>query len=229
MMKEKLVKYLQQFVTERRRKLIDNVLQQRTRYITVVLEDIYQSQNASAVLRTCECLGIQDVHIIENRNLYQVNPDVALGSFKWLTLHKYNGVENNTGPAVEHLKCQGYRIIATSPDPESKPIEELDLHEGRIALLFGTELEGLSQEAIQLSDMSVRIPLYGFTQSYNISVAAAITLYDLVSRLRKSSIAWNLDEKELIHLKLQWLRNSIRHPDIMDRFLIDNQKFDPEE
>lgn len=227
-MKEKLVKYLQQFVTESRLQVIDRVLQQRTRYITVVLEDIYQSHNASAVLRSCECLGIQDVHIIENRNQYQVNPDVALGSSKWLSLYKYNGKEKNTGPAVEYLKSQGYRIIATTPDPGSEPVGDLDLNQGKIALLFGTEMEGLSCEAVELSDMSVRIPLYGFTRSYNISVAAAIILYDLVSRLHKTSISWNLDEKELLTLKLQWLRNSIRHPDLIDRFLIDNQKFDSE-
>ena len=133
-MKEKLMAYLQEFVTERRLQQIDHVLQNRTRYITVVLEDIYQSHNASAVLRSCECFGIQDVHIIENRNKYQVNPDVALGSSKWLTLHKHSQLENNTRPAIESLKSQEYLIIATVPDKDAEPVEELDLNQGKIAL-----------------------------------------------------------------------------------------------
>ena len=228
-MKEKLVTYLQQFVTERRLKQIERVLNNRTRYITVVLEDIFQPHNASAVLRSCECFGIQDVHIIENRNKYRINPDVALGSSKWLTLRKYNQKTNNTLTAIDSLKSNGYCIVATTPDEQAGSLEEFNIREGKFALLFGTEMEGLSVEAMGLADKSIRIPQYGFTQSFNISVAAAIILYGLVNTLRNSDVSWKLDDKEKLNLKLLWLKNSIRHPDAIERFLIDNQEFDSEE
>src|SRR5450631_2457688 len=108
---EQLYEYLAQFITENKRSKIEEIVQWRTRYLTVVLEDIYQPHNASAVLRTCECFGIQDVHIIENRNKYTVNPDVVMGSTKWMNLHKYSGKTNNTPDALNALKEQGYRIV----------------------------------------------------------------------------------------------------------------------
>ena len=114
-MKDKLILYLQQFVTERRLKLFDSRLENRTRYLTVVLEDIFQPHNASAVMRSCECFGIQDLHIIENRNAYRINPDVALGSYKWLTLKRYNLPGDNTTRALVLLKQEGYRIVAAMP------------------------------------------------------------------------------------------------------------------
>src|SRR4030042_2486900 len=169
-MKEKLIKYLEQFVTERRLQLINRVLSQRTRYITVVLEDIYQSHNASAVLRSCDCFGIQDVHIIENRNTYQLNPDVALGSNKWLTLYKYTREQNNTATALTKLKKTGYRIVATTPHANGCPLQEFDLHKGKTALVFGTELEGLTGNATTMADEFLTIPMAGFTESLNISV-----------------------------------------------------------
>lgn len=228
-MKEKLIAYLQQFVTERRLEQIERVLDHRTRYITVVLEDIFQPHNASAVLRSCECFGIQDVHIIENRNKYRINPDVALGSFKWLTLHKYNQKTNNTIAAIDSLKSNGYCIVATTPDKHAGSLEEFNIGESKVALLFGTEMEGLSAEAMKMAEKTIRIPLYGFTQSFNISVAAAIIIHSLVNKLRHSDVSWKLDIKEKSDLKLLWLKNSIRHPEAIERFLIDNHEFDSEE
>src|SRR3990170_1173028 len=137
-MSKELIDYLTQFVSEPRRKKFDDVLQFRTRHITIALEDIYQPHNASAVLRSCDCFGIQDVHIIENRNSYTVNPDVALGSFKWLNLIKYNKSENNTHDSIKSLKKKGYKIIATTPHSNDCNIHDLDI-EQRLCLFFGTE------------------------------------------------------------------------------------------
>jgi len=219
-MKRKLAKYLGKFVTQHRRDLINEILEYRTRYITVVLEDIYQSQNASAVLRTCECFGIQDVHIIENRNRYEINPDVTLGANKWLTLIKYRKEENNIKTAIDSLKSKGYRIVATTPDKNNMPLEDFDLEKGKVAILLGTELTGLSDEILNLSDEFLNIPMYGFTRSFNISVSAAIILHHLMSELRTLKISWHLTEEEKQDIKIKWLKESIKKSDIIENSFI---------
>lgn len=213
----RLIDYLSKFVTEERLKTFDKVLDCRTRYITVVLEDLYQPHNASAVLRSCDCFGIQDVHIVENRNTYSINPDVTLGSNKWLSLKKYNRKESNTLEAYRSLRNRGYRIIATTPHTEDTTLEGFDLDRGKLALVFGTELEGLSEIAIQEADEYMRIPMFGFTESFNISVSAAIILYHLSNRLRNSTIPWELTQKEKTELKLTWLKRSIKKSDNLVR------------
>jgi tRNA (guanosine-2'-O-)-methyltransferase len=222
-MKEKLIRHLEQFVTVRRLNLINRVLEQRTRYLTVVLEDIFQPHNASAVLRSCDCFGIQDVHIIENRNTYQVNRDIALGAYKWLTLYKYNKEENNTLPALEKLKKQGYRIVATTPHSNGLSLEDFDLNKGKTALIFGTELGGLTDNVSRMADEFLTIPMVGFTESLNISVTVAIILHHLTNRLRKSEVAWKLSESENLQIKLQWLKNSISRSDSIEKSFTENQ------
>jgi tRNA (guanosine-2'-O-)-methyltransferase len=205
-----LIDHLSGFVTDKRYSLFRDILGNRTRYITVLLEDIYQSQNASAVLRTCECLGIQDVHIVEQRNEYDINPDVALGANCWLSLHYYQDDPVNIQVAVNRLKENGYRIIATSPHREGSTPETMNLEEGKMALMFGTELNGLTDEALSMADEYVQIPMKGFTESYNISVSAAVILYTLRNRLERSELNWELSEREKSELLLNWLRTSIK-------------------
>lgn len=221
-MKEKLIRHLEQFITGRRLQLINRVLSQRTRYITVVLEDIYQSHNASAVLRSCDCFGIQDVHIIENRNTYEVNPEIALGSDKWLTLFQYTRDHNNSRDALADLKKKGYRIVTTSPHASGCTPEEFDLHKGKTALVFGTELEGLSADAAAMADEALTIPMVGFTESLNISVTVAILLHQLTERLRKSGLPWQLSATESLQVKLQWLKNSIRGSGMIEKSFLEN-------
>ncbi len=210
-MTSKLIQYLSQFITEERFDRFLNTIKNRTRYITVVLEDIYQSHNASAVLRTCDCFGIQDVYVIENKNKYTINPDVTLGSSKWLNIIKYNKKENNTENVINILKENNYRIIATTPHSNSVLLENFNIDKGKIALFFGTELKGLSHIALNNADEYLKIPIYGFTESFNISVSAAIILYDLILRLKKSSINWKLNTDEKNEIILKWLRKSIRN------------------
>ncbi len=211
-LKEKYLSYLESFITENKRNLFKQVLEHRTRHITVVMEDIYQSQNASAVLRSCDCFGVQDVHIIENRNIYSIDPDVALGSSKWLNLIKYNQEENNTLACYEALRKQGYRILATTPHKDDFMLDEIALDQ-KTALVFGTELEGLSEIAIEHADAHMKIPMYGFTESFNISVSAAISLHHLSSTLRKSTIAWHLSEEEKLDTRILWAKSVIKHPE----------------
>ncbi|MDK2978703.1 MAG: tRNA (guanosine-2-O-)-methyltransferase [Bacteroidales bacterium] len=226
MITTRLTKYLEQFITTERLELFHMLINQRTRYITVVLEDIYQSQNASAVLRTADCFGIQDVHIIENKNKYQINPDVALGASKWLNIVKYNKQENNTLEAISHLKEKGYRIVATTPHTQDISLENFDLTKGKTALFFGTELKGLSNEMIDNADEFLKIPMFGFTESFNISASAAIILHHLTTSLRKTEINWQLSDNEKEEILLGWLKKTIKKSSLLiDDFLSKKNNF----
>lgn len=219
-MDREIIQFLSQFVMENRANLFDEILQERTKYITVALENIYQSQNASAVLRTSDCFGIQEVHIIENNNEYNINPDVTLGSSKWLDLHRYNKLENNTLDAINKLKSDGYRIVATTPHTNDINLDEFDIEKGKFALFFGTELNGLSDLMIKNADEYLKIPMYGFTESFNISVSAAIILHHLTEKLRKSSIDWQLSDNEKDPIKLDWLKKTIKmSSELINEFL----------
>ncbi len=217
MKNDQLANYLSGFITARRMEKMKMVLAQRTRHITVVLEDIYQSQNASAVLRSCECFGIQDVHIIENRYAFELNPEVVMGASKWLTLKRYQDHDNNTLACLQHLKQQGYQLIATTPhkddfSPASLPLEQ------KTALLFGTEMEGLSDDARGMADGYMQIPMSGFTESFNISVSVAISLYHLVNRLKASQdISWPLPEEESKEILFEWMCKSVKNADSLIR------------
>jgi len=206
---EALLEFLYEYITDERKKRFDDVLKYRTKHICILLEDIYQSHNASAVLRSCDLTGIQDIHIVENKWVYDINPDVVVGSSKWLDLRKYNTEEFNTPEAFDTLHKQGYKIVATCPNinsytPDTLPIDE------PIAIAFGTEKTGLSEYAIKNADMCVRIPMYGFTESFNISVSAALLMYELSKRLRQSDIKWQLNEEEKKQILLDWTRKTIQ-------------------
>ncbi len=219
--RQRILAYLLTFISEHKQQKFQDIIRFRTQYITIVLEDIYQPHNASAVLRSCDCFGIQDVHIIENRNKYEINPDVALGSAKWLNLLKYNQDQNNTIKCLSGLKEQGYQIVATTPHqddftPESFPLEK------KIALLFGTELRGLTPDALKLADKFIRIPMVGFTESLNISVSAAILLHALTGRLHASKINWRLSEEEETNTLISWASAMIKKPDLIIRNFMSN-------
>ena len=204
-----MLAFMSQFITDERKQRFEEILDYRTRHVTVVLEDIFQPHNASAVLRSCELRGIQDVHIVENMNHYDVNPDVVMGSTKWLNLYHYEEKEFNTADAYDRLHEMGYRIVATCPHRDDFTPDTLPLNQP-VALVFGTEKLGLSDYAVEHADMHVRIPMFGFTESYNISVSVALLLYSLTNRLHASSdIPWHLTEAERNELRLLWTRRSL--------------------
>lgn len=215
--KEKeLLAFLRSFVTENKCQLIDSRLEQRTRHITVVLEDIFESHNASAVLRSADCFGIQDVHIIENTNYYEVNPKVVKGAAKWLHIHQYREAHDNTTHCINQLKEKGYRIVATSPHTNSTALHELDITQPT-ALLFGTEKLGLSINAFEAADEYLYIPMYGFTESLNISVSAAICLQYLSQKMRETDLDWQLSEEEQWDLENEWVRKVLLKPEMLER------------
>jgi len=209
---EELTEFLGGYVTPNKREKIERVLAERTRHLTVLLEDIYQPHNASACLRSCECLGIQDVHIVERANTYRPNKAVALGSAKWLTMHRYHGVP----AAIETLKVRGFRLVATTPNeggytPSTLPLDK------PVVLLFGTEEHGLSEAALESADDTLRLPMHGFTQSYNISVTVALALSRLVERLRESDVDWKLSEPQKQELTLDFYRRIVKRNDLLEK------------
>ncbi|MCF7929796.1 MAG: RNA methyltransferase [Spirochaetales bacterium] len=222
-----LVQYLSSFVTPERLAKMHRSIRERSRYFTVVLEDLYQAHNGSAVVRSCDCFGIQDFTVIENRNSFRVNKDIALGTGSWVDIHRFRNAGDNTEAAVEALHNQGYRVVATSPQPYGVNLEDFDIRQGPAAIVFGNELYGLSDRMLSLADEYLRIPIYGFIDSLNISVSAAVILHHLTWKLRSSNIQYGLDNLDQETVLFTWLNRSIkRSSTIIDSFLADRRTTD---
>jgi tRNA (guanosine-2'-O-)-methyltransferase len=221
--KKELINYLTGFVSEKRKKRFDDVIANRMNHLRIVLENVYQAHNTSAVLRSCESFGVQHVHFIENRNQIKISDDVALGSSNWLSIHRHNLSENNTIETIKHLKNLGYRIVATTPHKDDCTIEKLPVDK-KLALVFGTEIDGISPEVFDLADEFVKIPMYGFTESFNISVSAALCMYELTTRIRKEVPHYLLDEEEKVDVYLEWLKTSIEKSDALTSEFLKNKK-----
>lgn len=178
------------------------MLAARTGRVSVVFEDVYHPHNASAVLRTCECLGLQDVHVVEGAKAFRPATDIARGSARWLTMRRWGAI----GDCLGELRAEGFAIVATSPAADAVPLEEVSL-DRPLAVCFGTEETGLSAEAFAAADVKVTIPTPGFTRSLNVSVTAALVLHHLATRLRASHPPelWQLPEARRDDLRLLWL------------------------
>ena len=220
---EALIDHFLKCITDERKALFEELIQKRTKYLTVVLENIYQPLNASAVLRSCDCFGIQDVHVIENYNEFKPNREVAMGASNWLTVNRYDKNENNTLDCIQSLKNKGYRIVATSPHNSQTNLINFDLSKGKTALFFGTELEGLSDVVLENADEHLHIPMYGFTESFNLSVSAAICLYEMRMKMEKENIKWHMTEDEKNQVLLNWLRYSIDRSEIVEEDFLKNR------
>lgn len=204
----KLLEYLERFISEERRLRFQEVLANRTKYITVAIEDVYQLHNTSAVIRSCEVFGVQEAHVIEGRFGKRLDKNIAMGAQQWVDVYRYE----NTLDCIENLRKQGYSIIATTPHNDSSLLNDFKLKE-KTALFFGTEREGLSKEALGHADGLLKIPMLGFTESLNISVSAAIILQGLTARLREMQLNWGLNEEEKLEKRLDWTMKSIKSID----------------
>jgi tRNA (guanosine-2'-O-)-methyltransferase len=209
-----LTDYLEGFVSERRKGRLVEVLDERTNHLTVVLEDVYQSHNFSAVLRSADIFGIQNIHFIENRNKYKISEDVSMGSKQWLTLNRYQKFENNTRECITQLKNKGYRIVATSLNERSVTLDQLKVDKP-IALIFGTELTGISEDVQDMADEFVYLPMFGFTESFNISVCAALCMHELSTKIRSQVPDYKLTDAERKEIYLEWLKVSVKKHDLM--------------
>lgn len=221
-MNTELLTYLEGFVTDKRKELFKTVLDQRTRHFTLVLENIYQQHNSSAVVRSCDIFGVQDVHVIENTYSSKVSRHVARGSQKWLTFHRYKKDTNNTEECFQQLKQDGYQIIATTPHNDSCYLHDFDITK-KSAFVFGVEKEGVSGYVMENADGFLKIPMVGFTESLNISVAAAIILENLTTKLRKSDIDWKLTDTEIQDLYQEWIEKSIKNVDKITNHYLQSQ------
>ncbi len=211
------IDYLYTRISATKKEKMLAALEKRTKAVTVVVEDMYQPQNASAVLRTCECFGVQDVHIIENEHPFLPNRHIVMGATHWLTLHKYQEEKNPLVTCLSNLKSAGYKLVATTPNERAVPINELNLDQP-IALIFGTELTGISETAKQMADEFVHIPMAGFTESLNVSASMAISIYEVTKRLQASNLPWKLSEEDRIKVQLEWLSNQVKRYDLLEEW-----------
>lgn len=211
----KYLNYLETIITENRKQKFLNVLSQRTRHFTVAVEDIFQLHNASAVMRTCEVFGVQELNVVEEKYGKTIDKEIAMGAQKWVDVTRFNSVTT----CIDTLKAKGYRIIATSPHEDSCFMDDFDITQPA-ALFFGTERLGLSEEVLSRADGFLKIPMCGFTESLNISSSAAIIMQNLTSRLRKSEAKWQLSDDEIIEKRIDWARKSIKDIDyITQRYI----------
>lgn len=209
-----LFTYLQSYLTDHRRKLFHTIAAERTRHFTVVTEDMYQLHNTSAVMRSCDVFGIQDLHVAEEKFGKRIDREIAMGAQKWVDVHRHETTEE----CLDHLRGKGYRIVATTPSKEAQTLEEFDVTK-KSAFVFGTEKEGLSETVLNQCDEKITIPMYGFTESLNVSVAAAIVLNYMVGRLRNSKVDWRLTKEEQLQLQMAWTLKTIKSADkIKERF-----------
>ncbi|TDD98745.1 TrmH family RNA methyltransferase [Flavobacterium cellulosilyticum] len=197
--------FLENILTENRKNKFLKVLENRTKHFTVVVEDIFQMHNASAVMRSCEVFGIQELNVIEQRYGKSIDKEIAMGAQKWVDINTFDSVTS----CVDTIKNKGYQIIATTPHENDCELEDFDITKPS-ALFFGTERDGLSQEILQKADGFIKIPMVGFTESLNISVSASIIIQNLTRRLQKSKIEWQLSEQEILIKRMEWARNSIK-------------------
>ncbi|WP_121665467.1 TrmH family RNA methyltransferase [Mesonia aquimarina] len=218
MKNEALLEHLGSYLTPRRKELFDKNIAERTNHFTVAIEDVYQLHNTSAVIRSCDVFGIQNLHVTEERNRKRIDREIAMGAQKWVNINRYHTVDES----VEALKNKGYRIIATTPHNDACLLDDFDISEPA-ALFFGTEKEGLSDELLKKADGFLKIPMFGFTESLNISVSAAIILQCLTSKLKASDIQWKLNEEDLFDTRFRWTKNSIKSSEkIIERYLSEN-------
>ncbi len=204
-MNEELLCYLEDFISEERRDRFISVLKERTKFITVAIEDVYQMHNTSAVIRSCESFGIQEAHLIEGRFGKRLDKNIAMGAQQWVDVHRYDSCTE----ALEQLRALGYQIVATTPHDDGTLLSKFNF-DSKIALFFGTEKEGLSDEVLASADSFLKIPMVGFTESLNISVSAAIILQDLTTKLKQTNLPWELKEKEITEKRLDWTKKSIK-------------------
>lgn len=212
---EKYLLYLEEFISDNRKRRFEHVLENRTRHFCIAVEDVYQLHNTSAVMRSCEVFGIQDLHVIEQRYGKTIDKEIAMGAEKWVDIHRHPDNQS----CMKDLKEKGYQIVATSPHMEASELDNFDISRPS-AVFFGTEKSGLSEEIMKEATAFIKIPMFGFTESLNISVSAAIIINSLTSRLRNSSVKWQLSDEEVLAKKIDWARKSIKDIEsVTTRFL----------
>ena len=212
---QEIYDYLQQFLTNERLSKIEHFSKESSDFVLPVMEDVYQFRNAAAIVRSVEACGFHHVVALEEENVFNPNLKVTKGAETWVQVEK---MPNNLD-SLKEIKSRGYKILAVSPEKNATMLPDYEVKEP-IALVFGTELEGVSDEILDFADETLAIPMFGFTKSFNVSVAAAICMYELKQKLIKSGIEYQLSDEKLLELKIRWAKNSIKSSEqILERFL----------
>ena len=195
-----------QFLTEERKEVLRRTLASRTHYMRIMTENMFHPQNASAIMRHCEAFGIQQIHTVEDRCRFDPSVNIVRGTQKWVDVEHHD----TTKEALEALKSDGYRIVATTPHRCSVTPETFDVTKGKFALVFGTEHAGISDEVIEAADDFLMIPMCGMVESLNVSASAAILIYMLSHRIRQQVDGWQLSDDEQLKLLTRWTMSSVR-------------------
>ena len=204
-MRERL-DFMSQFLTDERKEVIRRTLASRTHYMRILTENMFHPQNASAIMRHCEAFGIQQIHTVEDRCKFDPSVNIVRGTQKWVDVEHHD----TTAEALDTLKSEGYRIIATTPHRCSTTPETFDVTKGKFALVFGTEHAGISEEVIEAADEFLMIPMCGMVESLNVSASAAILIYMLSQRIRNQVEDWRLSDAEHLRLLTRWTISSVR-------------------
>ena len=198
--------YMSGFLTGERIQTLRRTLAMRTRYMTILTENTFHPQNASALVRHCEAFGVQDLHTVETMCRFDPSVNIVRGTDKWIDIIRHDSTEE----AIASLKASGYRIVATTPHRESCTPETFDVEKGRFCLVFGTEHAGVSPQIISAADEFLRIPMCGMVERLNVSASAAILIYMLSQRMRLSDVEWRLSEAECSEVMFRWVMSSVR-------------------
>ena len=203
-------------MTADRSEKMDLVLENRTKHIVLVIEDINNPHNINAVIRSCDCIGLQELHVLSRGN-FGTSGGVARGASKWIDIKVHSLADDGLKKSVSSLRDEGYKICVTSPHKDGVSIGDLQIDQSKIALFFGNEVDGVSDQLMDFADEFVHVPMVGFTESFNVSVCAGISLYNLVDRLKQTQVQWGLSEQEKLDIKISWLRKSIRNREILEK------------
>ncbi|MCU7618933.1 RNA methyltransferase [Chryseobacterium sp. PBS4-4] len=214
----KTYEYLKQFLTEERLRKIEHFAPESSDFVLPVLEDVYQFRNAAAIVRSVEACGFHKVVALQEENNFEPNLKVTKGADTWVEVEK---LPRNM-ESFQKIKDKGYKIVVVSLENNAKMLPDYEITEP-IALVFGTEMEGVSQEILDFADETLAIPMYGFTRSFNVSVAASLCMYELKQKLMKSDIDYKLSEEKLLKMKIRWAVNSVKSgKQILEKYQKDN-------
>jgi tRNA (guanosine-2'-O-)-methyltransferase len=190
----------------RRKERIDEVVAQRTRTFTLVFDQIGDPHNLSAILRTCEGFGVQEVHVVvSKRDGYKPNPKITQGAEKWLDITFHADIQ----ACAAHLKGRGFLFCVSDFGEASVPLHSLPL-EKKVALVLGNEVSGVSEDAKALADQRFVIPMLGFAQSYNVSVTAAVCLALTREHRRKLGLVGDLDDADASALRRRFYELAVK-------------------
>ena len=218
MKNQEIFHYLEKFLTEERLQKINFFAPESSDYLLPVMEDIFQFRNAAAIVRSVEACGFHKIVAMESENVFNPNLRVTKCAETWVEVEKLP----HSLDSIKKIKNRGYKIVAVSPEKNATLLPDFSISEP-VALVFGTEKEGVTEEILDFADETLAIPMYGFTRTFNVSVAASICMYELKQKLLKSGIDYKLSEEKMWQMKVRWAVNSLASGEqILTKYLKEN-------